>query len=58
MGGSANVMTTQVSVLLQGEIIFDPSQADAVATALLVFVALAVVVYHLIQARTLRWLAR
>jgi putative spermidine/putrescine transport system permease protein len=58
MGGSANVMTTQVSVLRQGEIIFDPSQADAVATALLVFVALAVVVYHLIQARTLRWLAR
>jgi putative spermidine/putrescine transport system permease protein len=58
MGGSANVMTVQVSVLRQGEVIFDPSQADAMAAALLVFVALAVVAYHVIQGRTLRWLAR
>jgi putative spermidine/putrescine transport system permease protein len=58
MGGQANVMTTQVSVLRQGEVIFDPSQADAEAAALLVFVAVAVVAYHVIQGRTLRWLKR
>jgi putative spermidine/putrescine transport system permease protein len=58
MGGQANVMTTQVSVLRQGEVIFDPSQADAEAAALLVFVAIAVVAYHVIQGRTLRWLQR
>lgn len=58
MGGQANVMTTQVSVLRQGEVIFDPSQADAEAAALLVFVAAAVVAYHVIQGRTLRWLQR
>jgi putative spermidine/putrescine transport system permease protein len=58
MGGQANVMTTQVSVLRQGEVIFDPSQADALATVLLIFVAVAVVAYHLIQGRTLRWLKR
>jgi putative spermidine/putrescine transport system permease protein len=58
MGGQANVMTTQVAILRQGEVIFDPAQADAMATALLAFVALAVVAYHLIQRRTLRWLAQ
>jgi putative spermidine/putrescine transport system permease protein len=58
MGGQANVMTTQVSVLRQGEVIFDPSQADAEAAALLVFVAVAVIAYHVIQGRTLRWLQR
>jgi putative spermidine/putrescine transport system permease protein len=58
MGGQANVMTTQVTVLRQGEVIFDPSQADAVAVALLLFVALAVVTYHVIEGRTLRWLRR
>lgn len=58
MGGQANVMTTQVTVLRQGEVIFDPSQADAVAVALLLFVALAVVTYHVIEGRTLRWLKR
>jgi putative spermidine/putrescine transport system permease protein len=58
MGGQANVMTTQVSVLRQGEVIFDPSQADALAAVLLVFVAIAVVAYHMIQGRTLKWLKR
>lgn len=58
MGGQANVMTTQVTVLREGEVIFNPSQADAVAVALLVFVAVAVVAYHVIEGRTLRWLKR
>lgn len=58
MGGQANVMTTQVTVLRQGEVIFNPSQADAVAVALLVFVAVAVIAYHVIEGRTLRWLKR
>jgi putative spermidine/putrescine transport system permease protein len=58
MGGQANVMTTQITVLREGEVIFNPSQADAVAVALLVFVAVAVVAYHVIEGRTLRWLKR
>ena len=56
MGGQANLMTVQVSVLRQGEVIFDPSQADAMATVLLVFVALSVVGYNVIQRRAQRWL--
>lgn len=58
MGGQANLMTVQVSVLRQGEVIFDPSQADAMATVLLAFVAVSVVGYNVIQQRAQRWLAR
>lgn len=58
MGARANLMTIQVSVLRQGEVIFDPSQADAMATVLLAIVAVSVVAYTLIQRRTQRWLLR
>jgi putative spermidine/putrescine transport system permease protein len=58
MGGRANLMTVQISVLRQGEVIFNPSQADAMAAVLLVFVAVSVLAYNLIQRRAQRWLAR
>ncbi len=58
MGARANLMTIQVSVLRQGEVIFDPSQADAMATVLLAIVAVSVITYTLIQRRTQRWLLR
>jgi putative spermidine/putrescine transport system permease protein len=54
----ANLMTVQISILRQGEVIFNPSQADAMATLLLVFVAVAVVLHSLLQRRTQRWAAR
>ena len=53
----ANLMTVQISILRQGEVIFNPSQADAMATLLLVFVAAAVVLHYLLQRRTQRWAA-
>jgi putative spermidine/putrescine transport system permease protein len=55
MGGQANLMTVQVSVLRQGEVIFKPAQADALATVLLVFVAASVVLYNLVNRRAQRW---
>lgn len=58
MGAQANLMTVQVSVLRQGEVIFNPAQADAMATVLLVFVAVTVVVYNVIQGRAQRWVTR
>ncbi|HXG40969.1 MAG TPA: ABC transporter permease subunit [Candidatus Limnocylindrales bacterium] len=55
MGGQANLMTVQVAVLRQGEVVFQPAQADAMATVLLGFVALTVGLYHAVQRRTQRW---
>jgi putative spermidine/putrescine transport system permease protein len=57
IGSRANLMTVQVAILRQGEVVFNPSQSDAMAVALLAFVALSVAAYHLIQRRTQRWIA-
>ncbi|HVL52715.1 MAG TPA: ABC transporter permease subunit [Vitreimonas sp.] len=56
MGGQANLMTVQVGVLRQGEVVFQPAQADAMATVLLIFVAGAVLLYHVLQRRAQRWI--
>jgi putative spermidine/putrescine transport system permease protein len=55
MGGQANLMTVQISVLRQGEVVFNPAQADAMATVLLAMVALSVLLYNLVNRRTQRW---
>jgi len=55
MGGQANLMTVQISVLRQGEVVFDPSQADAMATVLLLMVGLSVALYTIVHRRTQRW---
>jgi ABC-type uncharacterized transport system permease subunit len=49
-------MTIQISILRRGEILYQPAQADAMATVLLLIVAVSVLAYHLIQRRAQRWL--
>ncbi|HEY3523890.1 MAG TPA: hypothetical protein VGK63_09305 [Candidatus Limnocylindrales bacterium] len=56
IGSRINLMTIQVSILRRGEILYQPAQADAMATVLLIMVALSVLAYHLIQRRAQRWI--
>ena len=56
IGSRINLMTIQISILRRGEILYQPAQADAMATVLLIMVALSVLAYHLIQRRAQRWI--
>jgi putative spermidine/putrescine transport system permease protein len=56
IGSRINLMTIQVSILRRGEILYQPAQADAMATVLLAMVALSVLAYHLVQRRAQRWI--
>ena len=56
IGSRINLMTIQISILRRGEILYQPAQADAMATVLLLIVALSVLAYHLIQRRAQRWI--
>ncbi len=56
IGSRINLMTIQISILRRGEILYQPAQADAMATVLLLMVAASVLAYHLIQKRAQRWL--
>lgn len=56
IGSRINLMTIQISILRRGEILYQPAQADAMATVLLAMVALSVLAYHLIQRRAQRWI--
>jgi putative spermidine/putrescine transport system permease protein len=56
IGSRINLMTIQVSILRRGEILYQPAQADAMATVLLLIVAVSVLAYHLIQRRAQRWI--
>ena len=40
IGSRINLMTIQISILRRGEILYQPAQADAMATVLLAIVAL------------------
>lgn len=55
VGSRVNLMTVQISILRRGEVIFAPSQADAMGLVLLSSVAISVGAYHLIQRRAQRW---
>ncbi len=55
IGSRINLMTIQISILRRGEILYQPAQADAMATVLLLMVAVSVLAYHLIQRRAQRW---
>lgn len=55
IGSRINLMTIQISILRRGEILYQPAQADAMATVLLLIVAVSVLAYHLIQRRAQRW---
>jgi putative spermidine/putrescine transport system permease protein len=56
IGSRINLMTIQISILRRGEILYQPAQADAMATVLLIMVAVSVLAYHLIQRRAQRWI--
>jgi putative spermidine/putrescine transport system permease protein len=56
IGSRINLMTIQISILRRGEILYQPAQADAMATVLLAMVAVSVLAYHLIQRRAQRWI--
>lgn len=56
IGSRVNLMTIQISILRRGEILYQPAQADAMATVLLLMVAVSVLAYHLIQRRAQRWI--
>lgn len=56
IGSRINLMTIQISILRRGEILYQPAQADAMATVLLAMVALSVLAYHLLQRRAQRWI--
>jgi putative spermidine/putrescine transport system permease protein len=56
IGSRINLMTIQISILRRGEILYQPAQADAMATVLLLIVAVSVLAYHLIQRRAQRWI--
>ena len=56
IGSRINLMTIQISILRRGEILYQPAQADAMATVLLLIVALSVLAYHLIQRRAQKWI--
>jgi putative spermidine/putrescine transport system permease protein len=53
--GQFNLMTLQIQRLRAGEVMFDPAQADAMASTLLVFVAAAVLLNVLVSRRARRW---
>lgn len=53
--GQFNLMTLQIQRLRAGEVMFDPAQADAMASTLLVFVAVAVLLNVLVSRRARRW---
>jgi putative spermidine/putrescine transport system permease protein len=53
--GQFNLMTLQIQRLRAGEVLFDPAQADAMASMLLVFVAVAVLLNVLVSRRARRW---
>jgi putative spermidine/putrescine transport system permease protein len=55
IGSRINLMTIQISILRRGEILYQPAQADAMATVLLAIVALSVLAYHLMQRQAQRW---
>jgi putative spermidine/putrescine transport system permease protein len=55
IGSRINLMTIQISILRRGEILYEPAQADAMATVLLIMVGAAVIAYHVIQRRAQRW---
>jgi putative spermidine/putrescine transport system permease protein len=55
IGSRINLMTIQISILRRGEILYQPAQADAMATVLLAIVALSVLAYHLMQKQAQRW---
>jgi putative spermidine/putrescine transport system permease protein len=56
IGSRINLMTIQISILRRGEILYQPAQADAMATVLLAMVAVSVLAYLLIQRRAQRWI--
>jgi putative spermidine/putrescine transport system permease protein len=56
IGSRINLMTIQISILRRGEILYQPAQADAMATVLLLMVAVSVLAYHLVQKRAQRWI--
>jgi putative spermidine/putrescine transport system permease protein len=56
IGSRINLMTIQISILRRGEILYQPAQADAMATVLLLIVAVSVLAYHLIQRRAQKWI--
>ncbi len=53
--GQFNLMTLQIQRLRAGEVMFDPAQADAMASTLLIFVAAAVLLNVLVGRRARRW---
>jgi putative spermidine/putrescine transport system permease protein len=55
IGSRINLMTIQISILRRGEILYQPAQADAMATVLLLMVGGAVLAYHLLQRSAQRW---
>ena len=55
IGSRINLMTIQISILRRGEILYQPAQADAMATVLLAIVALSVLAYHIMQRSAQRW---
>jgi putative spermidine/putrescine transport system permease protein len=55
IGSRINLMTIQISILRRGEILYQPAQADAMATVLLAIVALSVLAYHIMQRQAQRW---
>src|SRR6476661_6609734 len=55
VGSRVNLMTIQISILRRGEVLYQPAQADAMATVLLAIVALSVLAYHIMQRQAQRW---
>jgi putative spermidine/putrescine transport system permease protein len=55
IGSRINLMTIQISILRRGEILYQPAQADAMATVLLCFEAVAVTLYYLVKRWTQPW---
>ena len=53
--GQFNLMTLQIQRLRAGEVMFDPAQADAMASTLLLCVAAAVLLNVLVSRRSRRW---
>src|SRR4029079_12313297 len=55
IGRRIKLVTIQISILRRGEILYQPAQADAMATVLLAIVALSVLAYHIMQRQAQRW---
>lgn len=53
--GQFNLMPLQIQRLRAGEVMFDPAQADAMASLLLLFVAVAVLLNQVVGRRARRW---